>query len=92
MKKEIMELINSEEGTLKVNKFCMLRRWTKTALNEDVDKLEAIFSITHYSSHVVEIQSREWKSIVDEVALAQAKAFADSADELNKQLINGYIG
>lgn len=91
MKKEIMELINSEEGTLKINDFCTLYRWTKTALNEDVDKLEARFSIIHYSSHVVEIQSREWRSIVDEVAYAQTKAFADSADELNKQLINGYI-
>lgn len=92
MKKEIIELVNSKEGTLKINNFCELHRWTKSALNEDVDRLEVIFSITHYMSHIVEIQSREWKSIVDEVVSAQNKAFADSANELNKQLLNGYIG
>lgn len=92
MKKEIITLVNSKEGTLKINNYCTLQRWTKTALNEDVDKLEAIFSITHYMSHTVEIQSRNWKSIVDEVVAAQTKAFAESADELNKQLLNGYVG
>ena len=92
MKNEIIELLNSEEGTLKINKFCTLHRWTKSALNEDVDRLQAIFSITRYSSHTVDIDSRTWRAIVDDVASAQSKAFADSAEELNKQLLNGYIG
>lgn len=92
MKKEIIALVNSQDGELKINKFCTLHRWTKSALNEDVDRLEAIFSITHYMSHIVEIQSREWRDIVNEVAAAQTKAFAESAEEYNNQLKHGYIG
>lgn len=92
MKKEIIALVNSKEGRLKINNYCTLERWTKSALNEDVDRLRVVFSITHVQSHTFEIQSREWRDIVDEVVAAQTKAFAEAASEYNKQLTHGYIG
>lgn len=92
MKKEINHLLESENASLKVNNYCTLHRWTKDILNNDVDRLVATFSITHYSSHSYEIKARDWQGIVAEVQESQTKAFTASADELNKQLANGYIG
>lgn len=92
MKKEIINLINSENETLKINNFCYLHRWTKSVLGEAVDHLEAVFSIQTSSSFTVEIKAREWKEVVEEVQKAQKAAFENAYEELNKQLANGYIG
>lgn len=92
MKKKINHLIESEDASLKINNFCTLHRWTKDMAANDVDRLVATFSITHYASHSYEIESRDWRGIVAEVQEAQTKAFAAAAEEFNKQLANGYIG
>ncbi len=89
MKKEIIELLNSTDATLKINPYCTLHRWTK-ALGLDVDNLEACFDllpayvVTHY-----EITARDWRGIVAEVQEIQAQAFADLAKRLNSDLANG---
>lgn len=91
MKKEIMQLIESEDATLQINKYCRLHRWTKS-VSQEVDRLEVVFSITNMFSHTYEIKARDWRGIVAEVQEAQTKAFADAADAYNKQLGNGYLG
>ena len=90
MKKEITALVESKEGTLKLNQFCTLYRWTWSIT--EVDKLEVRFDLTSASSHMYEIHSRDWQGIVEEIKEAQTKAFADAAETLNKQIANGYIG
>ena len=92
MKIEIMELINSESASLKINKFLCLERWKKDAIGNKVDKLEAIFSIQCVRSRHFEIKSRDYNGILAEVQECQTKAFSEAAEEYNKQLRNGYIG
>lgn len=93
MKKEIIALLDSTNASLKINEFCTLRRWTKVPGREaPVDRLQAVFSLTHASSHSFEIKSREWRGIVAEIQEAQTQAFAAAAEEFNRQLANGYIG
>lgn len=92
MKKELMELINSESASLRINKFLQLDRWKKDAIGNKVDKLEAIFSIQYISSRHFEIKSRDYNGIIAEVQEYQTKAFVEAAEEYNKQLRNGYIG
>lgn len=92
MKKEIMELINSENASIRINKFLRLDRWKKDAIGNKVDKLEAIFSIQHISSRHFEIKSRDYNGIIEEIQECQTKAFFEAAEEYNKQLKNGYIG
>lgn len=92
MKNEITKLLDSDNSILKINNFCQLRRWKKDALGNDVDKLVMEFSLTHKYSHTYEIAARDWRGVVEEVQAAQTKAFADAAEELNKQLANGRIG
>jgi len=92
MKKEITTLLNSEDATLKINKFCILRRWTKNWCGYDVDCLVAEFSITHAFSHRCEIKARDWRGIVEEVLEAQTEAFTKAMNECNKNLKHGYLG
>lgn len=92
MKKAFIDLLNGEDSTLRINKFCTIHRWTKDALGNPVDKLEVTFSITSAFSHSYVIDSREWRSVVSEIQRFQTKAFADAAETLNRHLANGYIG
>lgn len=92
MKKELMELINSESASLNINKFLRIDRWKSDAIGNKVDKLEAIFSIQHIRSRHFEIKSRDYNGIIAEIQEYQTKAFAEAAEEYNKQLRNGYIG
>lgn len=90
MKKEITALVESKEGTLKINQYCTLHRWTWAGTK--VDALEVRFDLISISSHTYEIQSRDWQGIVEEIKEVQTKAFADTANHYNKVLSNGYIG
>lgn len=91
MKKEIINLINSANATLTINKFCKIRRWTKDALNNDVDRLEVEFSIKHVYDYSAEINARDWQGVINEVQEHQTKAFAAAAATYNKELKNGYL-
>lgn len=91
MKKEINELLSSENATLRLNKFCTLYRWQVNALGERVDFLRAEFSVTHQYSHSYAVTARSWQKIIEEIQLLQSKAFADAANQLNTQLKNGYF-
>lgn len=91
MKKEIENLINSENGKIDINKCCVLYRWTENALGDPVDCLHVEFNIIGKPDYVFPIKSREWRKIVEEIAEAQTIAFQKMAEKLNKELENGYI-
>lgn len=92
MKNKITDLLNRDDATLKINSFCELRRYQKNALGNPVDRLDAVFSITHSSDFVVTISARDWRGVIEELRTAQRKAFAEAAETLDRQLENGYIG
>ena len=74
MKKEIEQLLNSENARLQINKFCVLSRTQKDG-QPFYDRLTAYFSVTHFCDHVVEIKSRDWEGVVEELAKAQEDCF-----------------
>lgn len=92
MKKEIMKLINSSNGQLRINNVCTLRRWTKSAMDEKVDCLQLVFdpiNNVEYSGWTM-INSRDYDGIIEEISQATTAFFADVADRLVKNLENGY--
>lgn len=93
MKKEIINLVNSEEGTFRINNIAFLRRWTKSALNENVDKLTIEFDCINNVRFglSVEIESRDFAGIIAECEAATTSFLTAVALELNKNLRNGYI-
>lgn len=92
MKEKIINLLNSENATLRINQYCTLHRWKKDVFGDSVDALEVVFHITNSFHSIAKIESRNWRKIVEEVADAQERAFVLAAEEYNKQLRNGYIG
>lgn len=93
MKKEIINLVNSEEGTFRINNIATLRRWTKSALNENVDKLAIEFDRINnvYFGNSVEIESRDFAGIIEECEEATTAFLCAVALKLNNNLRNGYI-
>lgn len=95
MKKiDIMNLIASKEGTLRVNPICSLRRWTVDPLgNEPVDKLtldfDAINGMGRFAG-IVEIHSRQYVGINAEIESAIRVKTQELTDYLCKALRNGY--
>lgn len=93
MKKEIMDLINLEQGTFRLNNISMLRRWTKNALKEDVDVLRIEFDTINNVSMGVrnfEIQSRDYDGIIDECQEITSKYLLGVSEELCKNIRSGY--
>lgn len=69
MKKEIIRLVNSEEGSFRLNNISTLRRWTKDGLGKDVDRLELDFDCINnvcFSICDCEIESRDYDGIIKE--------------------------
>lgn len=76
---------------MKINQYCRLYRYTKTALGDDVDMLKADFSIGHHTCSV-EVKSRDFREIISELSIAMKDAFDNARNEFVKELQNGYIG
>lgn len=91
MKKEIENLLNSENAYLDLNKFCCLHRWQKNAFGEPVDCLKVEFSITSTFDYREEITARDWRGIVEQVREAHTRAFAKASEVLSTELKAGYI-
>lgn len=95
MKKiDIVSLINSAEGTLRVNPICSLRRWTVDPLgNRPVDKLildfEAINGMGRFVG-IVDISSRDYTGIKAEIESAIRDRMQAVTDYLCTALQNGY--
>jgi len=93
MKKEIEQLLASENATLKINRYCRLHRWQRIDFPvQKVDGLRADFSVVHAYDYAVDIKARTWQGVVEEVAQAQVEAFRRAGDEYAKRLKNGYLG
>lgn len=91
MKREIMKLLRQSEGYLSINKFCALHRYTKDALGREVDVLNLEISISTSYDYIIEIKSRDFKDVVDEIKQYQTKAFKEIAEKFNEELENGYL-
>jgi hypothetical protein len=86
MKKEIMELLEKENGVLKLNEYFYLKRWTKDALGNNYDglRLESKFVSKH--NCFVEIKSRDFVEIQKEIEEEMQKAL----DEFSKSLLSNF--
>ena len=66
MKKEIMELLNKEEGNLKIKKLFILTRSTKNAGNLEDDILNISFDSEFGKlNNIHHIKSRDFEEILD---------------------------
>lgn len=92
MKKEIIKLINSEEGTFRLNNISRLNRWTTNALGEKVDELTINFDNINGVNFglSVKIKSREYDGIIAECQKATTSFLTAVALELNKNMESGY--
>jgi len=92
MKANIMELVKSEEGTYRLNKFCYLYRWTKSGLNEVVDELILKFDAMNGVSFgsFIYIRSRDYEGIIAECNKAITDHFTNAANKLTSNLRAGY--
>ena len=93
MKKEIMNLVNSEEGTFRINNISYLKRWTKDAMGCKVDRLTLEFdSINHvrFSIYNTEIIARDYEGIIAECQELTTRFLAEVERTLFKNLGAGY--
>ena len=93
-KSDLMNLIKSDEGTLRVNPICTLRRWTVDPLyDKKVDRLVLDFSAIDGLGRFcgsAEIESREYDGIVCEIEKAIYEKMKQATDYLISALKNGY--
>ena len=92
IKKEIQEILKKGDGIVRINNISSLHYNTKNALNENADNLVLTFK---YIGGVkggteTEIEARTYEGILAEIETATKKYFKDCANELNKNLKNGY--
>lgn len=93
MKKEIMNLVKSDEGMFTLNNVSYLRRWTRDVLNNKVDKLEINFCVinnVYFNNCVHEIEARDYDGIIEECAKATEAYFAEVQRKLISNMRNGY--
>lgn len=93
MKKEIMELVNASEGTVRLNSVSYLSRWTVNAMGEKVDMLRLEFNSINgvrYSVYKNEITARDYNGIIKECEAITNEFFAEVARKLTNDLRAGY--
>jgi hypothetical protein len=94
MKKEILNLIESNKGEFVLNNISYLRRWKKSAIGESVDKLVIEFeNINNVNFGVAskEIVARDYNGIINEITIATKEYLQEVSDELCRNLKCGYI-
>ena len=98
-KEEISELVSfksqqaGDDKTLKIGAIGELRRWTLSALGEEVDALAvSIYPLGGYgkTSKTVLIVARDYDGVLAEVADAVKKAFSDAGDFFASSIKGGY--
>lgn len=94
LKTAITNLINSENGSFRLNSIAILERRTKNALNEDVDvlavKFDALNGLIVKTCYCIEIQSREYAGIIDECNKAIQTFLNEAANQITNDLKAGY--
>nr|WP_294371228.1 hypothetical protein [uncultured Ruminococcus sp.] len=94
MKKEILHLVESNEGKFTLNNISYLRRWTKSAIGENVDKLVVEFkniNNVNFGKSSKEIIARDYDGIINEITVATKEYLQGVSDELCNNLKCGYI-
>lgn len=94
MKKEILNLIESNEGKFVLNNISYLRRWTNSAIGENVDKLVIEFeNINNVNFGVAskEIVARDYKGIINEIKVATREYLQEVSNRICSNLKCGYI-
>lgn len=93
MKKEIMNLVKSEEGTFRLNNVSVLRRWKKDALGTEVDKLVLEFdtiNLVRFTLADREIHARDYEGIIKECQDLTKRFFDEVAISLMLDMKAGY--
>ena len=94
MKKEVMNLVNSNEGKFRLNNVSYLKRWTLDGLGNKVDRLELEFDTINnvcFSLYDREIKARDYDGIIEECKALTERFFKEVSDTLSKNLGAGYI-
>ena len=94
MKKEILNLIESNEGEFVLNNISYLRRWKKSAIGESVDKLVVEFeniNNVNFGMASREIVSRDYNGIINEITIATKEYLQEVSNRLCSNLKCGYI-
>ncbi len=94
MKKEILNLVESNEGKFVLNNISYLRRWTNSAIGENVDKLVVEFeNINNVNFGVAskEIVARDYNGIINEITIATKEYLQEVSNRLCSNLKCGYI-
>lgn len=92
--KEILNLIESNEGKFVLNNISYLRRWKKSAIGESVDKLVVEFEKYQqckFRAASKEIVARDYNGIINEITIATKEYLQEVSDELCRNLKCGYI-
>lgn len=93
LKKAIMNMVNSDEGEVRLNNVSTLRRWTKNALDMDVDELKLYFdniNSVYFGIYDTTIKSRDYDGIIKECCTLTEKFFAEVSRSLCNDLKAGY--
>lgn len=93
MKKDIMELLKSENGYLRINNISYLHRWTKDALGNEVDRLELEFDTinnVNFSIYEREIKSRDYAGIISECQVITENFMTEVSKTLCNNMKAGY--
>lgn len=87
-------MIESNEGEFVLNNISYLRRWKKSAIGENVDKLVVEFeNINNVNFGVAskEIVARDYNGIINEITIATKEYLQEVSNRLCSNLKCGYI-
>lgn len=93
MKKELKALLNQDEGSLKINEYFTLRRWT---LKKETDLLGRTgdflkLEMNDRLMRSVMIESRNTEDIINEVSKAIVTLMNETAEDMAKRFEGGII-
>lgn len=93
MKKEIMELLQKDDGYFDLNKHSYLERNSRNAMGERVDELSIVFhqiNGIYYTPSIFKISARDYEGIIKECASATEAFFTEVSKRTVKELFAGY--
>ena len=93
IKKDIINLVMSEEGTVRINEITTIIRWTKNAVNAPVDRMVVTFA--HVAGvrggQTFDISARDYDGILKEIADCTHIYLENCADQMIQNMKNGYL-
>ena len=90
MKKELKKLLESQNGEMSINKHFKIRRWSKDALENSVDKLVLVSSLFGYERSI-ELKNRIIEDLIQEIQEEMAKECQALQFTLTNDFKNGYL-